>query len=125
MPTITEIRAQEGQRRLRPGGGQLGPSRPGPVDSDRAHAAGGRGLQDHYATQFGHSLDGLDWWLDQNPEVLKRYRLYSSLTLRVEPAMTGNGTLTFYMLRGVRHRRPLRPAQLAQPRASARRRRWR
>ena len=54
----------------------------------------------HYATQFGHSLDGLDWWLDKNPEVLKRYRLYSSLTLRVEPAITGNGTLTFYALMG-------------------------
>ena len=54
----------------------------------------------HYATQFGHSLDGLDWWLDQNPEVLKRYRLYCSLTLRVEPAITGNGTLTFYALMG-------------------------
>ena len=54
----------------------------------------------HYATQFGHSLDGLDWWLDKNPEVLKRYRLYSSLTLRVVPAMTGNGTLTFYALMG-------------------------
>ena len=54
----------------------------------------------HYAAQFGHSLDGLDWWLDKNPEVLKRYRLYSSLTLRVEPAITGNGTLTFYAIRG-------------------------
>jgi hypothetical protein len=54
----------------------------------------------HYATQFGHSLEGLDWWLDMNPEVLKRYRLYSSLTLRVEPAITGNGTLTFYAIGG-------------------------
>jgi hypothetical protein len=54
----------------------------------------------HYAAQFGHSLDGLDWWLDRDAEVLKRYRLYSSLTLRVEPAMTGNGTLTFYALNG-------------------------
>ncbi|EQB14305.1 hypothetical protein [Novosphingobium lindaniclasticum] len=57
-------------------------------------------FRSHYAAQFGHSLDGLDWWLDRNPEVLKRYRLYSSLTLRVEPALTGNGTLTFYALRG-------------------------
>ncbi len=54
----------------------------------------------HYATQFGHSLDGLDWWLDQSPEVLKRYRLYCSLTLRVKPAITGNGTLAFYALMG-------------------------
>ncbi|RVQ69657.1 hypothetical protein EKN06_05725 [Croceicoccus ponticola] len=57
-------------------------------------------FRDHYAAQFGHSLNGLDWWLDQNPEVLKRYRLYCSLTLRVEPAITGNGTLTFYAIRG-------------------------
>src|SRR3546814_16795199 len=54
----------------------------------------------HYATQFGLPLDGLDWWLDENPEVLKRYRLYCSLTLRVEPAVMGGGTLAFYMLMG-------------------------
>jgi hypothetical protein len=54
----------------------------------------------HYATQFGHSLDGLNWWLDANPEVLKRYRLYCSLSLPLKPAMTGNGTLTFYALMG-------------------------
>src|SRR3546814_18276867 len=47
-------------------------------------------FREHYATQFGHSLDGLDWWLDQHPEVLKRYRLYCSLKLRVKPAITGN-----------------------------------
>src|SRR3546814_3316351 len=57
-------------------------------------------FREHYATQFGHSLDGLDWWLDQSPEVLKRYRLYCSLTLRVKPAITGNGTLAFYALQG-------------------------
>jgi hypothetical protein len=54
----------------------------------------------HYATQFGHSLDGLNWWLDANPEVLKRYRLYCSISLPLKPAMTGNGTLTFYALMG-------------------------
>src|SRR3546814_12510602 len=32
--------------------------------------------------------------------VLKRYRLYCSLTLRVKPAITGNGTLAFYALQG-------------------------
>src|SRR3546814_8911592 len=37
---------------------------------------------------------------DLNPEVLKRYRLYCSLTLRVKPAITGNGTLAFYALQG-------------------------
>ncbi|WP_156679281.1 hypothetical protein [Sphingomonas profundi] len=57
-------------------------------------------FREHYATQFGHSLDGLDWWLDRSPEVLKRYRLYCSLTLRVVPAITGNGTLAFYALKG-------------------------
>lgn len=54
----------------------------------------------HYAAQFGTALEGLNWWLDKSPEVLKRYRLYCSLTLRVEPAATGNGTLAFYMLNG-------------------------
>lgn len=58
------------------------------------------GFRGHYATQFGLPLDGLDWWLDHNPEVLKRYRLYCSLTLRVEPAVMGGGTLAFYMLMG-------------------------
>lgn len=57
-------------------------------------------FREHYSTQFGHSLDGLDWWLDQDAEVLKRYRLYCSLTLRVKPAITGNGTLAFYALQG-------------------------
>lgn len=70
-------------------------SRPTSLGDGEAQA-----FRDHYATQFGRSLGGLDWWLDQNPEVLKRYRLYCSLTLRVEPAITGNGTLTFYALRG-------------------------
>ena len=58
------------------------------------------GFKGHYSTQFGLALDGLDWWLDENPEVLKRYRLYCSLTLRVEPAVMGGGTLAFYMLMG-------------------------
>ena len=58
------------------------------------------GFRGHYATQFGLALDGLDWWLDRNPEVLKRYRLYCSLTLRVKPAVMGGGTLAFYMLMG-------------------------
>ena len=54
----------------------------------------------HYGTQFGVPMTGLDWWIDRNPEVLKRYRLYCSLTLRVEPAVMGGGTLAFYMLMG-------------------------
>jgi hypothetical protein len=57
-------------------------------------------FRDHYRTQFGLALEGLDWWLDKNPEVLKRYRLYCSLTLRVKPAVMGGGTLAFYMLMG-------------------------
>lgn len=58
------------------------------------------GFRGHYKAQFGLALEGLDWWLDKNPEVLKRYRLYCSLTLRVEPAVMGGGTLAFYMLQG-------------------------
>ena len=54
----------------------------------------------HYGSQFGVPMYGLDWWIDQNPEVLKRYRLYCSLTLRVEPAVMGGGTLAYYMLMG-------------------------
>lgn len=54
----------------------------------------------HYGSQFGVPMHGLDWWLDQNPEVLKRYRLYCSLTLRVQPAVMGGGTLAYYMLMG-------------------------
>lgn len=54
----------------------------------------------HYGTQFGVPMHGLDWWLDRDAEVLKRYRLYCSLTLRVEPAVMGGGTLAFYMLMG-------------------------
>ncbi|MEZ5737658.1 MAG: hypothetical protein R3E09_17975 [Novosphingobium sp.] len=54
----------------------------------------------HYGSQFGVPMNGLDWWIDQNPEVLKRYRLYCSLTLRVQPAVMGGGTLGFYMLMG-------------------------
>ncbi|MEW6598771.1 MAG: hypothetical protein AB1429_14905 [Pseudomonadota bacterium] len=54
----------------------------------------------HYAGQFGKADDGLNWWLDNHFEVLKRYRLYCSLTLRVDPCMMGNGTLAFYMLNG-------------------------
>ena len=70
-------------------------SKPTELTAEEANA-----FKEHYAAQFGHSLDGLDWWLDKSPEVLKRYRLYSSLTLRVDPALTGNGTLTFYALMG-------------------------
>jgi hypothetical protein len=54
----------------------------------------------HYGSQFGVPMHGLDWWIDHDPEVLKRYRLYCSLTLRVEPAVMGGGTLAFYMLMG-------------------------
>jgi hypothetical protein len=54
----------------------------------------------HYAAQFGIADPGLDWWIDADAEVLKRYRLFCSLTLRVEPAVTGGGTLGFYMLNG-------------------------
>lgn len=57
-------------------------------------------FKSHYAAQFGAALEGLDWWFDKNTEILKRYRLYCSLTLRVAPAVTGGGTLGFYALNG-------------------------
>lgn len=68
-----------------------------PTELSEEEAAAFKG---HYGTQFGVPMHGLDWWLDKNPEVLKRYRLYCSLTLRVEPAVMGGGTLAFYMLMG-------------------------
>jgi hypothetical protein len=58
------------------------------------------GFKGHYGNQFGVPMHGLDWWIDRDPEVLKRYRLYCSLTLRVEPAVMGGGTLAYYMLMG-------------------------
>jgi hypothetical protein len=70
-------------------------SKPTELSAEEAEA-----FKHHYATQFGVPMTGLDWWIDRNPEVLKRYRLYCSLTLRVNPAQTGNGTLTFYALKG-------------------------
>jgi hypothetical protein len=54
----------------------------------------------HYFRQFGREMRGLYWWLDHSPEVLKRYRLFCSLTLRVEARVMGNGTLAFYALNG-------------------------
>jgi alkylhydroperoxidase/carboxymuconolactone decarboxylase family protein YurZ len=54
----------------------------------------------HYSSQFGREMRGLDWWLDKSPEVLKRYRLFCGLTLRVTPSVMGNGTLAFYALNG-------------------------
>jgi hypothetical protein len=57
-------------------------------------------FKSHYSGQFGREMIGLYWWFDKNPEVLKRYRLFCSLTLRVEPRVMGNGTLGFYALNG-------------------------
>jgi alkylhydroperoxidase/carboxymuconolactone decarboxylase family protein YurZ len=54
----------------------------------------------HYAKQFGTAHQGLDWWIDQNPEVLKRYRLFGSLSLRVEPAVVGHGYIAYYAMLG-------------------------
>jgi hypothetical protein len=70
-------------------------SRPTEISDDEIAAFKG-----HYGSQFGVPMHGLDWWIDRNPEVLKRYRLYCSLTLRVQPAVMGGGTLAFYMLMG-------------------------
>ena len=70
-------------------------SRPTEISQEEIDAFKG-----HYGSQFGVAMNGLDWWLDRDPEVLKRYRLYCSLTLRVEPAVMGGGTLAYYMLMG-------------------------
>ena len=100
MPTITQNELRKVSGGFDPAGGNwvhrgLDLSAPTQITPEEIDAFKG-----HYATQFGHALDGLDWWLDQNPEVLKRYRLYCSLTLRVKPAVMGGGTLAFYMLNG-------------------------
>lgn len=68
-----------------------------PTELSEEEAAAFKG---HYGTQFGVPMHGLDWWIDRNPEVLKRYRLYCSLTLRVEAAVMGGGTLAYYMHMG-------------------------
>jgi alkylhydroperoxidase/carboxymuconolactone decarboxylase family protein YurZ len=57
-------------------------------------------FRDHYAKQFGTAHGGLDWWLDKNTEVLKRYRLFGSLSLRVEPRTMGHGYIGFYAMLG-------------------------
>jgi hypothetical protein len=96
--TTSELRALSGG--WDPANGQwvhrgLDLSRPTEITPEEVAAFKG-----HYAAQFGKALEGLDWWIDKDPEVLKRYRLYCSLTLRVEAAVTGGGTLAFYMLNG-------------------------
>ncbi|MEW1823119.1 hypothetical protein AB0323_20340 [Arthrobacter sp. NPDC080031] len=54
----------------------------------------------HYAKQFGTAHSGLDWWIDQNQEVLKRYRLFGSLSLPVVPRTMGHGYIAYYSLLG-------------------------
>src|SRR4051794_39884894 len=97
-PANTEVRALSGG--WGPANGQwihpgLDLSKPTQITPEEIIAFKG-----HYAAQFGTALEGLDWWIDKSPEVLKRYRLYCSLTLKVEAAVTGGGTLGFYMFHG-------------------------
>ncbi len=70
-------------------------ARPDQITPDEIQA-----FKDHYAAQFGVEHEGLDWWLDKSPEVLKRYRLFGSLSLRVEPALMGHGYIAYYALLG-------------------------
>lgn len=54
----------------------------------------------HYAKQFGTAHGGLDWWIDNSQEVLKRYRLFGSLSLRRESHTMGQGYIAYYSLLG-------------------------
>ena len=100
MPPITDTELRKVSGGFDPGAGNWvhrGLDLSTPTEITPAEIDAFRG---HYATQFEAPHKGLDWWLDRNPEVLKRYRLYCSLTLRVQPAVMGGGTLAFYMLNG-------------------------
>ena len=58
-------------------------------------------FRSHYHAQFGYDHKGLDFWLDANPAILKRYRLWAGLTLPVRGAqIPGHGYLAFYALLG-------------------------
>jgi hypothetical protein len=56
----------------------------------------------HYAAQFGYSHQGLNFWLDHDPSVLKRYRLWCALNLPVKglSQMLGSGYLIYYSTHG-------------------------
>jgi hypothetical protein len=56
----------------------------------------------HYAAQFGYSHQGLNFWLDHDPAVLKRYRLWCALNLPVNglSRMLGSGYLAYYSSHG-------------------------
>lgn len=55
----------------------------------------------HYQAQFGYDHQGLDFWLDNNPAILKRYRLWAGLTLPVGGAqIPGHGYTAYYALLG-------------------------
>lgn len=56
----------------------------------------------HYTAQFGHPHEGLDFWLDTDPSVLKRYRLWCALNLPTggRRALYNAGYTTLYALIG-------------------------
>jgi hypothetical protein len=56
----------------------------------------------HYEAQFGYSHQGLNFWLDQDPAVLKRYRLWCALNLPVKglSQMLGSGYGAYYAIHG-------------------------
>lgn len=55
----------------------------------------------HYSAQFGYDHKGLDFWLDHDPAILKRYRLWAGLTLPVGGArIPGHGYTAYYALLG-------------------------
>jgi hypothetical protein len=59
-------------------------------------------FQRFYAANLGRAHPGLDFWLDQGPDVLKRYRAFatSEVSGGVEGAFTGFGFLQHYALLG-------------------------
>jgi hypothetical protein len=55
----------------------------------------------HYQAQFGYDHRGLDFWLDNGPAILKRYRLWAGLTVPVRGGqVAGSGYLAYYALLG-------------------------
>jgi hypothetical protein len=57
----------------------------------------------HYERMLGYSHEGLNFWLDQDPAVLKRYRLWCALNLPVKGGISdllGSGYTAYYATHG-------------------------